>query len=71
MTCLFNEMYQAIFIINGQEYVRKIDSDDDEAAQKEFMRVWSRRRPAFGHCRGLLMKEWGECIRQVHHINSD
>lgn len=71
MTCLFSEMYQAVFIINGQEYVKSIDSKNDVDAEKQFMRLWSKRRPAFGHCQGWLMREWNECIRQVHHTSSE
>lgn len=61
-------MYQAIFIINGTEYVKEIDAATDELATRDFLRLWNKRRPARGYARGWLMKEWNECIRQVDEL---
>lgn len=65
---LFNAMYQAIFIINGTEYVKKIDVKTDELAMRDFMTLWRRRTPAHGYARGWLMKEWGVCLKQVDEL---
>jgi hypothetical protein len=69
MTFPFNQMYQAIFLINGQEYTTKINRDSDEQATKEFMRLWGLRRPAYGHCCGWLMKDWKNCLKHVDAIS--
>jgi hypothetical protein len=61
-------MYQAIFIINGTEYVKEIDAKTDELAKRDFLRLWNKRRPARGYAQGWLMKEWNECIRQVDEL---
>jgi hypothetical protein len=61
-------MYQAIFIINGTEYVKEIDAKTDELAKRDFLQLWNKRRPARGHAQGWLMKEWNECIRQVDEL---
>ena len=61
-------MYQAIFIINGHERVQRIDVTTDELAVRDFMTIWRRTTPGVGYARGWLMKEWGECLKQVDQL---